>query len=150
MNTIIWVVLILIVTHTLRGVLSKLENGDRVLPTLRSFGRLWRGGSREEEAVIATIVLCSGEMGDKEERRRILDLEHQLSDAIENSSTGELDGDEFGGGTCTIYMYGPSAERLFSVTWPILKTFRAPSGSYVIKRCGNSDAEEYRIQLDSE
>lgn len=151
MNTILWVVIILIVTHTLRGVLSRIEKGDRVLPTLRSFSRLWGGGSRDEnEAIIATISLCSGEMGDKEERKRILDLEHQLSEAIENSSTGELDGDEFGGGTCTIYMYGPSAEQLFSVTWPILKNFRAPSGSYVIKRCGNSDAQEHRFPLDVE
>src|SRR5437868_10482626 len=96
MNTIVWVAIILIITHALRSVLSKIENGDRVLPNWRSISRLWTEGSRhEEEAVIATIRLCSGEMGDKEERKRILELEHQLSDAIEDSSSGELDGDEF-------------------------------------------------------
>jgi hypothetical protein len=94
-------------------------------------------------------MLRSGEMGDKKERARILELEHQLSQAIERSSTGEVDGDEFGGGTCTIYMYGPSAEELFSVTWPILTAFRAPSGSYVIKRRGRSDTPGDRISLDS-
>lgn len=137
-----------IIVLALRGILSRLENGKTILPKLRSFSQLSGRTSRdEEEAVIVTIQLDSGGTGDREERRRILDLEHQLSDSIDNSSTGELDGDEFGGGTCTIYMYGPSAERLFSVTWPILKSFHAPSGSYIIKRSGNSDAQGERIPL---
>ena len=55
-----------------------------------------------------------------------------------------------GGGTCTIYMYGRSAERLLSLTWPILKEFRASAGSYLITRCGDSDEEERRIPLDGE
>jgi hypothetical protein len=95
-----------------------------------------------------TIGLCSGGMGDKEERGRIIALEHKLSAAIENSAAGEFDGDEYGGGSCTMYMYGPSAERLLAVTWPILREFHAPSGSYVIKRCGSSDEDEHRIPLD--
>ena len=128
----------------LRGILTKLEHGDPILPR-------FSGATADEDgehAVIATIILSSGGMGDKAERTRLIALQHQLSDAIESSSAGELDGDEYGGGTCTIYMYGPSAERLLSVTWPILKAFRAPSGSYVITRCGNSDEEEQRIPLD--
>lgn len=148
MGTLIWGILILTVTYGLRGLLAKLENGERVLPSLTSLSRIQRIGSRDEgEAVIATIRLDSGEMGDKEERKRILDLEDQLSDAIQNSSAGELDGDEFGGGTCTIFMYGSSAERLLSIIWPILKEFHAPSGSFVIKRCGNP-REEHQISLD--
>jgi len=75
-------------------------------------------------------------------------LEHQLSDAIENSSAGELDGDEWGGGTCTIYMYGPDAERLLSVTLPILKTFHAPLGSYVVRWDKNSNEKGHRIPID--
>jgi hypothetical protein len=62
----------------------------------------------EEQAVIATIKLNSGDMGSAEERQRITALEDQLSDAITRSSTGEFDGDEYGGGGCTVYMYGPS------------------------------------------
>jgi len=61
-------------------------------------------------------------------------LEDQLSDAIKHSGAGEFDGDDYGGGVCTIYMYGPSAERLFTVTLSIQKKFRAPAGSYIIKR----------------
>src|SRR5690349_23794438 len=43
----------------------------------------------EEQAVIATIKLRSGNMGSSEERERISALEDQLSDAIKNSSVGE-------------------------------------------------------------
>jgi hypothetical protein len=86
-------------------------------------------------------------MGEKEERESIIALVHLLSTAIENSSAGEFDGDEFGGGICTMYMYGPSAERLLAVTLPILKEFQAPLGSYAMKRCGISN-DEHRILLD--
>jgi hypothetical protein len=89
-------------------------------------------------------------MGDKDERRRILELEHQLSEVIEKSSAGEPDGDEFGGGTRTIYMCGPSAEALLPVVWPIVRVFRAPSGSYIIKRCGDAGAEEHRISCNGD
>jgi hypothetical protein len=141
---IVWGVLGGIAVLALRAILTKLEHGDPILPKLN--------GTRadKEQALLVTIRLRSGEMGDKKERERLTALQHQLSDALENSSAGELDGDEYGGGTCTIYMYGPSAERLLSVTWPILKAFRAPSGSYVITRCGNSDEEEQRIPLDGD
>jgi hypothetical protein len=129
-----------------RAILKRLEHGNPILPSFTSGTK----STDEEQAVIVTIKLCSGGMGDKQERRHILELEHQLSEAIEKSSTGEVDGDEFGGGTCTIYMYGPSAEELFSITWPILQAFRAPVGSYITKHFGNSDEQEQRIPLEGQ
>lgn len=100
-----------------------------------------------EQAVIATIRIRSGSMGSTEERNRIFALENQLSEAIRKSSAGEFDGDEWGDGVCTIYMYGPSAERLFAVTLPILKKFGAPQGSYVVKRYGKPGAKQDRTEL---
>ena len=144
MNTIIWVAIILIVVHAFRSILTKLEHGEPILPKCSGA----KADEEGEQALIVTIRLHSGDMGDKEERTRILALQHQLSDAIENSSAGEFDGDEWGGETCTIYMYGPSAERLLSVTWPILKEFHAPPDSYLTKRCGDSD--EQRIPLGND
>ena len=101
----------------------------------------------EEQAVIVTIKLRSGDMGSSEERERISALEDQLSEVIKTSSVGEFDGDEYANGTCTIYMYGPSAERLFTATLPILKKFRAPLGSYVLKRYGKPGAKQDRVEL---
>ena len=116
----------------------------RVLRTPRAVN------AAEEQAVIATIKLNSGDMGSAEERQRITALEDQLSDAIKRSSTGEFDGDEYGGGVCTVYMYGPSAERLFAAVSPVLKKFHAPKGSYVVKRYGKPGARQDRIALSDE
>jgi len=77
-------------------------------------------------------------------------LENQLSDATKNSAAGDFDGDEYGDGVCTIYMYGPSADRLLTVTLPVLKKFRAPAGSYVIKRYGTPGAKQERISLSGD
>ena|SRR5215469_8244790 len=66
----------------LRGILTKLEHGDPILPKFSA-------APEGEQALIVTIKLTSGEMGDKEERSRIIALQHQLSDAIENSGVGE-------------------------------------------------------------
>jgi len=104
----------------------------------------------EEQALIATIKIRSGDMGSPEERARIVALENQLSDAIKNSAAGDFDGDEYGDGVCTIYMYGPSADRLLTVTLPILKKFRAPTGSYVTKRYGKPGAKQERISLSGD
>jgi len=151
---IIWALATVVVTFALRRTLARLENGEPILPMLSSFRRLWAGGlssttGDEAEGLIVTIILRSGGMGDKEERGRIISLEHQLSAVIENSSAGEFDGDEYGGGTCTMYMYGPSAERLLALTLPVLIAFHPPAGSYAIKRCGSSAEDEHRIPLDS-
>ena len=100
----------------------------------------------EEQALIATIKLRSN-MGGAEERRRIVAMEGELSDAMKRSKEAAFDGDEFGNGVCTIYMYGSSAGRLFSVASPILEKFRAPVGSYVTKRYGKPGAKQERIAL---
>ena len=121
-----------------------------VLGALRIFSTPRAVNAAEEEAVIATIKLNSGDMGSAEERQRITALEDQLSGAIKRSATGEFDGDEYGGGVCIVYMYGPSAERLFAAVSPILKKFRAPKGSYVVKRYGKPGARQDRIALSDE
>jgi hypothetical protein len=61
----------------------------------------------EEQALIATIKLRMGHMGGSNERKWIIALEDQVSDGIEQAAAGQLDGDEYGGGVCNIYMYGP-------------------------------------------
>ena len=101
----------------------------------------------DEQAVIVNIRLTSGDMGNPEERKRIAALEQQLAAAITKARAGDFDGDEFGNGFCTIYMYSPSAARLFTVVQPVLKTFRAPTGSYLIKRYGKPGAKQERVEI---
>jgi hypothetical protein len=61
----------------------------------------------EEQALIVTVRLRSGDMGNAEERQRIVALEERLSATIRQSKAGEFDGDEFGNGVCTIYHVWP-------------------------------------------
>ncbi len=104
----------------------------------------------EEQAVILKLKLVSGPMGNEEERKQITELEDQLANAIKQSSSGDFDGDEYGDGFCTIYMYGPSAEHLFTSVQPSLKGFRAASGSYLIKRYGKPGSKQDRIMLGND
>ena len=101
----------------------------------------------DEQAVIVNIRLTSGDMGNAEEHRRIAALEEQLVAAIKEAGAGEFDGDEFGNGFCTIYMYSPSADRLFTVVQPVPKKFHAPTGSYLIKRYGKPGAKQERVEI---
>lgn len=103
-----------------------------------------------EEALIAKIKLNAGNLGSAEEIQRISDLEDQLEKALKAANAGEFDGDEYGEGFCTIYLFGPSAERLAKVALPILKNFRAPARSFVIKRYGKPGAKQERIELGKE
>jgi hypothetical protein len=135
MNARTHILLVLLVLVLVLGTLAR-------MPAIASAGG--------EQALMATIKLRSGDMGSPDERARIVTLENQLSDAIKNSAVGEFDGDEYGNGVCTIYMYGPSADRLLTVTLPVLKKFRAPAGSYVIKRHGKPGAKQERISLSGD
>ena len=113
----------------------------------KSAPRLSEGLNRgSEQALIARISLSDAEYGELKERGEIQKLEDDLERAIKaKPGTGEFDGDEFGNGFCSIYMYGPSAARLFDLTIPILLSFQAPSGSFIIKRYGGPGEKEERI-----
>lgn len=52
----------------------------------------------------------------------LYELEDKLINAIETAAAGEFDGDEIAvdGSDGTLYMYGPSADRLFEVVRPVL------------------------------
>jgi len=104
----------------------------------------------EEQALIITIPLHSGKQGNADELKRLHALEDQLIVAIKDSRAGEYDGNEIGEGVFTIYIYGPSAERLFSVVRSILREFRPPAGSYTIKRYGKPGSKQDRVALDAD
>jgi len=99
----------------------------------------------EEQAVIVTLKLSSDA-----EVQQIHALEDKLIAAIKKASAGEFDGDEFGEGTCTLYMYGPSAERLFDATIETLREYPAAKGSYLVKRFGKPGAKQERVELGTD
>jgi len=103
-----------------------------------------------EQAVIVHLRFREHAFGSTKERETVRALEQQLETAIEDAGAGEFDGDEFGGGECVLYMYGPEADRIFAVIEPVLKSSPLTSGGYAIKRYGEARdprAPEVRVRL---
>ncbi|MGD9494869.1 MAG: hypothetical protein AB7Y46_01035 [Armatimonadota bacterium] len=103
-----------------------------------------------EHAVLVHIPLSDDEFGAEEEREAIFALEDELIAAIEQTDAGVLDGNEFGGGQCVLFMYGPDADALWAAVEPLLREFAPARGGYAVKRYGppqDEGAREERMQL---
>jgi hypothetical protein len=103
-----------------------------------------------QNSVDVYLKLSDDEFGTKEEFNRIEELCDELKAAIDAEKAGEFDGNEFGQGEATLYMYGPDADTLFSVVGPILKKSPLTMGGWAIKRygeIGDLDAKEVRVDL---
>lgn len=101
-----------------------------------------------EHAVIVYLRLSDDDFGSSEERDNIMDFGEELARAINSAGAGEFDGDEFGQGECTLFMYGPDADRLFAAIEPLLKSSPLASGGYAVKRygeAGDPNAREVRV-----
>jgi hypothetical protein len=102
------------------------------------------------QALIIKIPLRLEMANADDHNKRLYDLEDRLNAAVKESGAGEYDGNEIGEGFFTVFIYGPSAERLFLVVLPILKEFRPPTGSYLIKRYGKPGSKEDRVALEGD
>ncbi len=103
----------------------------------RYFGR---GGNPHpddgQQSVLVYLPLSDGEFGHPDERAAIHGLEGALAAAIEVAQAGELDGDEFGAGEATLFMYGPSADLLFAAIEPVLRASPLARNARVVLRYG--------------
>jgi hypothetical protein len=105
----------------------------------------------DEHAVIVHLTLSAPGFGESEEREAIHRLTDRLDAAISAAGAGEFDGDEFGAGTCTLFMYGPDADRLFAAVEPDLRASSLTKGGYAVKRYGaaaNPQAREVRVEFE--
>ncbi len=103
-----------------------------------------------DHAVIVHLVLSDSDFGTEDERARVHELSDRIEAEINLSGVGEFDGDEFGAGECTLYMYGPDADALFDAIEPVLRGSTLSSRGYAIKRYGDAedpDAREVRVDL---
>ena len=103
-----------------------------------------------QHAVLIHIPLSNDSFGTYEEQAALSQLEDQLQKAIETEGREEFDGDEYGGGLCKLYCYGPDADKLLKVIEPIVLHWGPPPGSYTIARYGDArdpNSVERRIEL---
>ncbi len=121
------------------------------------FSKLWRHTptaerqatrrSAAEHAVLVFVKLSDEGFGTQEERARCFELEEKLMSAVERGTAGAYDGNEFGGGFFTAFVYGPDADRLFVAMEETLRGWPLPAGSYAMKRYGEPGAREVRVEL---
>ncbi len=101
-----------------------------------------------DHAVIAHLRLTDRGYGSDGEREAIFLLEDRLAAAIARARAGEFDGNEFGGGECTLYMYGPDADALYNAIVPVLQMNPLARGGYAVKRYGDArdpNSREVRV-----
>lgn len=76
-----------------------------------------------EQAVVVHIPLLNDDFGTEQEQEQeaAFALDEELAKAVNASGVGEFDGNEFGGGECVFFMYGPNAVLLYAFVEPILR-----------------------------
>jgi len=102
---------------------------------------------KARHAVLVYLKLANDEYGSEADRMYLKDLSMTLEQAFQNKPVGEFDGDEIGNGFCTLYFYGPDAEKLFDAALQSIKRFPYKRGSYAIKRLGGKGAPQEKIEI---
>lgn len=103
-----------------------------------------------QNALIVHLRLTGGKFGTASEVADCQALEDQLEKEIARAGVGEMDGNEIGEGECTLFMYGPDADRLFSAIERSLRASPLARGAWATKRYGSAEdprAREVRVDL---
>jgi hypothetical protein len=114
----------------------------------RLFGRAEPATGAEEQAVLIHLDgtgLPDSIYADYD----LATLEDELEAALTPQRVGEVDGNEIGSGTATVYTYGPDAERLFKTIEPTLLAYPLCQGARVVIRAGPPGAPQREIRLPS-
>lgn len=112
------------------------------------FGRRAVPEGDGEQAVLVRLQLSDSEYGTTREREAIHRLTDGLDAAIREAGSGEYDGDEFGDGVCTLYLYGPSADTLWASVEELVRESPLAAGGHVIKRYGGPGPETRAEHVD--
>ena len=111
----------------------------------RLFGK--RGEPPAHEEAVIVHLDAQGLPDEVYEEHDLATLEDQLIEAIEAAQAGEFDGNEFGPGVVTLYMYGANAEHLFSAIEAALRAYPLCAGARVLIRRGGPGAPERELVL---
>ena len=98
-----------------------------------------------EQAVIVHLRLSDHQFGSQSDRKSVGAMEEALAAAIHRASAGEFDGDEFGERDCVLFMYGPSADRLYDAISPILES--SVLRGHAVRRYGAPGSREVRSSV---
>lgn len=99
-----------------------------------------------EHAVLVHFSLGDEDLGSDGERQAVFELEDRLDQLLASARTGELDGNEFGGGEAVLYLYGPDKDRLWQTIEPAIRDFPLRP-AHALLRPGGPEVGAQRIDL---
>jgi hypothetical protein len=100
--------------------------------------KVFGGKSQPDDKPVEHAVVVNFDYGGSTDLQPIFALEEKLEAAIDAAKAGEYDGNEVAvdGSDGSLYMYGPDADRLFSVVRPVLEACIFMRGARVKLRYG--------------
>jgi|SRR5580765_2935584 len=108
------------------------------------------GDAPPEHVVTLHLPLSKRGFGAKDDVEVCQQIEDDLEEEIDRAGAGEMDGNEIGEGECTLFMYGPDADKLFAAIASRARSSRLGHRGWAIKRYGSVDdpsAREVRVDL---
>ena len=97
-----------------------------------------------EQDLLIVLKLSNRQMGTNQERADLEAFADDLDAAVRDAGVGEYDGDELGGGECTLFFCGPDQDQLLAVLLPLLKRSPMARGGGVVKMV---DGEPKRLPI---
>lgn len=92
-----------------------------------------------EQDLLVVLKLSNKQMGTHQERAEIEAFAEQLEAAIQAAGVGEYDGEEIGGGECTLFFCGPDIDKLLGVLRPLLKRAPLCRGGHLVRMVATAD-----------
>ena len=101
----------------------------------------------DEQDLLVVLALSNKALGTSRERADIEAFADQLEAAVTEAGVGEYDGDEFGGGECTLFFCGPDVDRLLAVLQPLLRRSPLCRGGHLVRMVPGGDGVLQRQRL---
>lgn len=100
-----------------------------------------------EQDLLVVLRLSNRQMGTARERQELEAFADELEAAVQAAGVGEYDGDETGGGECTLFFCGPDVDRLLAVLLPLLKHSPLCRGGHLVRMVPGQDGTPERKRL---
>ena len=95
----------------------------------------------DERDILVVLKLSNRQMGTHQERQDLERFADELAAAVEEAGVGEYDGDELGGGECTLFFCGPDLDKLQAVLRPLLKRSPLCRGAMLVRMVDDGTGE---------
>jgi hypothetical protein len=91
--------------------------------------------------LMVVLPLSNRQMGTASEREAIAAMQDELDELLREAGVGEFDGDEIGGGECTLFFCGPDIDKLLAVLRPQLKRSPLCRGADLVRMVADEAGE---------